>query len=135
MHLLRAAHHGGRSAGEGGRQADQGRRSETGVRPVLPGDGARLRRPERPGESGCASRAIPAWIEAPRGARHAAQNHLSRTAVPRMSVATDRRITDDLLRPVMTISVGFWVTVAILGAIVATGLGTWVYQMYYGFGV
>jgi Ni/Fe-hydrogenase subunit HybB-like protein len=52
-----------------------------------------------------------------------------------MSDASDRRITDDLLRPVMTTSRWFWVLVAFLGAIVATGLGTWIYQMYYGFGV
>jgi Ni/Fe-hydrogenase subunit HybB-like protein len=52
-----------------------------------------------------------------------------------MSDASDRRITDDLLRPVMTTSPWFWVLVAFLGAIVATGLGAWIYQMYYGFGV
>ena len=47
----------------------------------------------------------------------------------------DRRITDDLLRPLLSTSARFWVLVAFLGAIVATGLGTWVYQMYFGFGV
>jgi Ni/Fe-hydrogenase subunit HybB-like protein len=52
-----------------------------------------------------------------------------------MNGATDRRITDDLLRPLMTTSLWFWVLVAGLGAIVATGLGTWFYQMYHGFGV
>jgi molybdopterin-containing oxidoreductase family membrane subunit len=52
-----------------------------------------------------------------------------------MNGVTDRRITDDLLRPLMTTSLWFWVLVAGLGAIVATGLGTWFYQMYHGFGV
>ena len=37
--------------------------------------------------------------------------------------------------PLLTTSVRFWVLVAFLGAIVAAGLGTWVYQMYRGFGV
>src|SRR5947207_1952664 len=121
MHVLRAADHGGPSAGEGGRQAGEGRRSEAGVRPVVPGHGARLRRSERPGERGRPSLALAAGIEAPRGARHAPQSHLSRAAVPGMNIASDRRITDDLLRPVMTTSVWFWVLVAFLGAIVATG--------------
>jgi Ni/Fe-hydrogenase subunit HybB-like protein len=52
-----------------------------------------------------------------------------------MSDATDRQITDDLLRPLMTTSPWFWMLVAGLGAIVAVGLGTWAYQMYFGFGV
>ncbi len=47
----------------------------------------------------------------------------------------DRQLTDDLLRPLMTTSARFWLLVLFLGAIVATGLGTWVYQMYFGFGV
>jgi molybdopterin-containing oxidoreductase family membrane subunit len=52
-----------------------------------------------------------------------------------MTDATDRKITDDLLRPLQTTSAGFWMLVAFLGAIVAAGLGTWAYQMYRGFGV
>src|SRR4249920_575201 len=47
----------------------------------------------------------------------------------------DRRITDDLLRPLLSTSARFWVLVVFLGAIVATGLGTWVYQIYHGFGM
>jgi Ni/Fe-hydrogenase subunit HybB-like protein len=52
-----------------------------------------------------------------------------------MSDASDRKITDDLLRPLQTTSARFWMLVAFLGAIVATGLATWAYQMYHGFGV
>ena len=52
-----------------------------------------------------------------------------------MSEATDRRITDDLLRPLLTTSARFWLLVLFLGSIVAMGLGTWIYQMYNGFGV
>ena len=51
-----------------------------------------------------------------------------------MSRATDQ-INDDLLRPLLTTSARFWVLVAFLGTIVATGLGTWMYQAYNGFGV
>ena len=52
-----------------------------------------------------------------------------------MSETTDRRITDDLLRPLLTTTARFYLLVAFLGAIVATGLGTWFYQIYHGFGV
>ena len=45
------------------------------------------------------------------------------------------RMSDDLLRPLLETSWRFWVTVAFLGSIVATGLGTWAYQMYRGFGM
>jgi len=44
-------------------------------------------------------------------------------------------ITDDLLRPVLRTSPRFWLTVAVLGLIVAAGAGAWIYQLYYGFGV
>jgi Ni/Fe-hydrogenase subunit HybB-like protein len=58
-----------------------------------------------------------------------------------MSAATDRpaiidrRITDDLLRPLLTTTARFYVLVAFLGTIVATGLGTWLYQVNRGFGL
>jgi len=54
---------------------------------------------------------------------------------PSAQRAADQRITDDLLRPLTTSSAWFWVVVVCLGAIVATGLGAWLYQMYRGFGV
>ena len=48
---------------------------------------------------------------------------------------SNRHINDDLLRPLLNTSARFYLLVAFLGAIVAAGLGTWVYQMYQGFGV
>jgi molybdopterin-containing oxidoreductase family membrane subunit len=52
-----------------------------------------------------------------------------------MSETSDRRITDDLLRPLLTTTARFYLLVAFLGAIVATGIGTWFSQVYRGFGV
>ena len=52
-----------------------------------------------------------------------------------MNEALAQRISDDLLRPVVTTTWKFWLLVAVLGSIVAMGLGTWFYQMYMGFGL
>src|SRR5216117_1063030 len=52
-----------------------------------------------------------------------------------MSEAAARRLSDDLLRPLLETSWRFWAVVAFLGSIVLMGLGTWAYQMYNGFGV
>ena len=52
-----------------------------------------------------------------------------------MNEATARRINTDLLRPLLHTSWRFWALVVFLGAIVLTGLGAWLYQMYFGFGV
>ncbi len=52
-----------------------------------------------------------------------------------MNRTTASRITDDLLRPVLQTSSKFYVAVAILGAVVLTGLGAWGYQLYHGMGV
>jgi Ni/Fe-hydrogenase subunit HybB-like protein len=52
-----------------------------------------------------------------------------------MSETSDRRITDDLLRPLLTTTARFYLLVAFLGAIVAAGAGTWFYQVYRGFGL
>src|SRR2546425_4591597 len=52
-----------------------------------------------------------------------------------MNEATARRINGDLLRPLLHTSWRFWALVVFLGAIVLTGLGTWAYQMFTGFGV
>jgi molybdopterin-containing oxidoreductase family membrane subunit len=52
-----------------------------------------------------------------------------------MNEAIARRISDDLLRPLLKTSWRFWVLVVFLGSIVLMGLGAWSYQMYAGFGV
>ena len=52
-----------------------------------------------------------------------------------MSQASARKLSDDLLRPLLQTSWRFYVLVGFLGAIVVTGLGTWAYQMYNGFGI
>jgi Ni/Fe-hydrogenase subunit HybB-like protein len=52
-----------------------------------------------------------------------------------MSEASARKLSDDLLRPLLQTSWRFYVLVLFLGAIVLVGLGTWAYQMYNGFGI
>jgi molybdopterin-containing oxidoreductase family membrane subunit len=52
-----------------------------------------------------------------------------------MTETSARRISDDLLRPLLHTSTRFYVLVAVLGAVVAAGLASWLYQMYWGFGV
>jgi molybdopterin-containing oxidoreductase family membrane subunit len=52
-----------------------------------------------------------------------------------MSEAVAKRMADDLLRPMLQTSWRFYALVFVLGSIVATGLGTWFYQMYMGFGM
>jgi len=52
-----------------------------------------------------------------------------------MNEALARRLTNDLLRPMLHTSWRFYLLVAFLGSIVAMGLGTWMYQMYMGFGM
>jgi molybdopterin-containing oxidoreductase family membrane subunit len=52
-----------------------------------------------------------------------------------MSEAAARRMSDDLLYPLLHTSWRFWLLVVFLGSIVATGLATWGYQMYRGFGL
>ena len=52
-----------------------------------------------------------------------------------MTQTTDRRIGDDLVRPLFKVSGRFCAVVALLGSIVLAGLGAWFYQIYQGFGV
>ena len=49
--------------------------------------------------------------------------------------AAHDRLTNDLLRPLEQTSWRFYLLVACLGSVIALGLGTWVYQMYMGFGM
>jgi Ni/Fe-hydrogenase subunit HybB-like protein len=48
---------------------------------------------------------------------------------------TPARINDDLLRPLLRTSWRFYALVALLGAVVASGVGAWLYQVYRGFGL
>jgi molybdopterin-containing oxidoreductase family membrane subunit len=52
-----------------------------------------------------------------------------------MSDASAKKMTEDLLRPLQQTSWRFYLLVALLGSIVAMGLGTWAYQMFMGFGM
>jgi Ni/Fe-hydrogenase subunit HybB-like protein len=52
-----------------------------------------------------------------------------------MSEASSRKLSDDLLRPLLQTSWRFYALVTFLGAIVLTGLATWAYQLYNGFGI
>src|SRR2546425_2812490 len=52
-----------------------------------------------------------------------------------MDLATERKINDDLLRPIRQTSVWFFVVVAVLGSIILTGAGAWLYQLWNGLAV
>ena len=64
-----------------------------------------------------------------------AEARSAKAAAERMSDSAARKMSDDLLRPLLRTSWRFYVLVAFLGAIVLTGLGTWMYQMWMGFGI
>ena len=49
-----------------------------------------------------------------------------------MDLKTEQKINDDLLRPVFQTSRWFYVIVVLLGVIVLAGLGSWLYQMWFG---
>jgi molybdopterin-containing oxidoreductase family membrane subunit len=52
-----------------------------------------------------------------------------------MNEAATKRITDDLLRPLLTTSWRYYLLVAFLASIVLMGLSAWMYQIWFGFGV
>ena len=52
-----------------------------------------------------------------------------------MSDASSRKLSEDLLRPLLETTWRFYALVAFLGSIVLMGLATWGYQMYMGFGM
>ena len=52
-----------------------------------------------------------------------------------MDILTERKINEDLLRPLRGTSVGFFLLVAFLGAIILAGAGAWFYQMSNGLAV
>src|SRR5476651_207259 len=113
----------------------EGRRHQAGLRAGVLGQGDGVRRPERSRKRGLAAVAVAARRQAARRSRHASQSHVSRTPDAGMSEASSRKLSDDLLRPLLQTSWRFYVLVAFLGSIVLMGLGTWAYQMFNGFGV
>lgn len=52
-----------------------------------------------------------------------------------MNPTVDREKAGDLLRPVLRTSAKFYGAVVVLGAMVVTGISTWFYQAYVGFGI
>ena len=52
-----------------------------------------------------------------------------------MSTASDQRINDDLLRPLLHTSVRFYLLVVFFAGVVAMGVGAFLYQTYWGIGV
>ena len=81
VHVLRAAHQRARRFSAKAENARaEGRRDQAGLRAVVPGEGAGVRRPQRSGERSLAAVAIAARQQAARGPRHAAEGHLSAAA-------------------------------------------------------
>src|SRR5712691_9652888 len=135
VHLLRAADPRRGNRREGRKTRAEGRRGAARLRAVLRRARARVRRSQRPRERRLAPVAVAARRQAARRAGDAAEGHLSRAPDPGMSEASARKLSDDLLRPLLQTSWRFYVLVAFLGSIVLTGLGTWAYQVYNGFGI
>ena len=52
-----------------------------------------------------------------------------------MDILNERKINEDLLRPLRGASLGFFLLVAFLGAIILAGAGAWLYQMSNGLAV
>src|SRR5215470_18017679 len=52
-----------------------------------------------------------------------------------MNLATERKINEDLLRPLRQTSVRFFLLIAVLGIIVLAGVSSWIYQMWNGLAV
>src|SRR4029453_10827162 len=113
----------------------EGRGHKACLRPVVLGQGDRVRRLERSRKRRVAVVEVPARREAARGCRHVAESHLPLASESDMSQASSKRLTEELLRPMQQTSWRFWALVLFLGAIVAAGVGTWFYQMYMGFGL
>src|SRR5687767_10414575 len=66
MHLLRAAHQGPDHRSQGQRDGAERRRHQAGLRAVVPGAGARIRRPRRSRERRVAPVGVSTWEQAAR---------------------------------------------------------------------
>src|SRR5205809_6397766 len=60
---------------------------------------------------------------------------LTSSASSDMDLATERKINEDLLRPLRQTSVWFFLLIAGLGIIVLAGVGSWMYQVWNGLAV
>src|SRR5207247_9887542 len=60
---------------------------------------------------------------------------LTSSASSDMDLAAERKINEDLLRPLRQTSGWFFVVVALLGGIILTGVGAWLYQLSNGLAV
>src|SRR6266571_5440529 len=60
---------------------------------------------------------------------------LTSSASSDMDLATERKINEDLLRPLRQTSVWFFLLIAVLGIIVLAGVGSWMYQVWNGLAV
>src|SRR5881628_3178197 len=60
---------------------------------------------------------------------------LTSSASSDMNLATERKINEDLLRPLRQTSVWFFLLIAGLGIIVLAGVGSWMYQVWNGLAV
>ena len=60
---------------------------------------------------------------------------LTSSASSDMDLATERKINEDLLRPLRQTSVWFFLLIAGLGIIVLAGVGSWMYQIWNGLAV
>src|SRR5687767_15426178 len=83
-----------------------------------------------------ACRGFHAQHEAPNYWKIWAHNRRSPTCseTPGMNQIADR-MTEDLLRPILTTGKSFYLLVALLGSIVSLGLATWGHQAYTGIGI
>ena len=125
VHVLRAAHQGGADRRPRPRSAScKDGEITAGLRAVVPGEGAGVRRPRtirRARCRGCRDRRAARKLLEDLGTQP--ERHLSRRGRPRYEPRrpnqTHRR--DDLLRPLLQTSWRFYVLVALLGGIVADG--------------
>ena len=52
-----------------------------------------------------------------------------------MNRTLNKKLADDLVRPLFHTSVWFYAVVLAVGTVVACGAGAWGYQLWYGIGV